>query len=236
MLLSLARTAAVAAAIGILIACLIPLLTNTRASDQAGIGRIAGAVLVGVLGIALVSVFTGQVGEAVNEFVLKRGNADVATSFYESRGWGILSQWRNFLERPLLGNGFGVYADGKFPTGVVEVFGIPISAPVEKGFAPTALLEETGVLGASLFALMMFYLAKEVHKNTDLRWIAAFWAAVMVNIGEAVILSPGGIGLYVWLVIGLCASSGRLNKTFAAIELPSSASEYEVARYPNLMR
>jgi hypothetical protein len=236
MLLSLARTAAVAAVIGILIACVIPLVTTFRSNDRAGIGRIAGAVLIGVLGIALVSVLTDQVGVAVNEFVLKRGNADVATSFYESRGWGILSQWRNFLERPLLGNGFGVYADGKFPTGIVEVFGIPISAPVEKGFAPTAVLEETGILGGCLFVLVIFHLAKEAHKNTDLRWVAAFWAAVMVNIGEAVILSPGGIGLYVWLVIGLCAASGRCNAILTTEEPAANEQEYELARYPNLMR
>jgi hypothetical protein len=208
MLLTLARTAAVACLLGVLIAFAARTFKGRHQANQASGARILVVLVAGVFAIGAFGLATGKVGEAVNGFVLKRQNADVSKSFYDSRGWGIVSQWHNFLNRPFAGNGFGVYANGKFPAGVVEVYGIPLSAPVEKGFAPTAVLEETGVLGTLAFIWMFWVLAREAHRNIDLRLIATFWAALLVNLGEAVILSPGGIGLYVWLLISMSAASG----------------------------
>lgn len=236
MVLTLARTAAVAACIGVVIAAAIPLLAGVRSSAQASTGRIIGIVMLGVLTIFFASLLTGALETAVNDFILKRGNEDIGTAFYESRGWGIVSQWRNFLERPLLGNGFGVFANGEFPAGIVEWHGIPISAPVEKGFLPTALLEETGLIGAFLFVLTITLAAREVHRNTDLRWVAAFWAAIMVNLGEAVILAPGGLGLHVWLILGMCIASGKLAAD--TIMTNDAAADFREQPVPlsNLMR
>lgn len=235
MLLTLSRTAAIAAVSSVLLACLVPVLARARKHEQASTGRIAGIILVGALALAMIGVMTGKLGEAVQGFVLKRNATDAASSLYESRGAGILSQWRNFLARPLLGNGFGVFADGEFPAGIVEVHGIPISAPVEKGFTPTAVLEETGVMGGCLFMLMLGYLAREAHKNFDLRWVAAFWAAIIINIGEAVILSPGGVGLYVWIVLGLCVASGRSGESVEPAAYPAAHPGRVAGRFSNLM-
>jgi hypothetical protein len=235
MLLSLARTAALAACIGIVVAASIPLLARARNTAQSSVARIATVLILGALTIGAVGISTGTLFESVNDFILKRNNQDLEKAFYDSRGVGIVSQWENFIARPILGNGFGVFANGEFPAGIVKWKGIPISAPVEKGFLPSAILEETGAIGALLFLVMIAIAAHETHKNSDLRWIAAFWAAIMVNLGEAVILAPGGLGLYVWLILGMCISLGRLEEKSATTNLPARTERNDFPSFPNLM-
>jgi hypothetical protein len=120
-----------------------------------------------------------------------------------------VTEWRNFLNSPWLGNGFGVYPDGKFPSGVVMFAGIPISAPIEKGFLPTAILEEGGIVGAACLALLIAWIGRRAWRAQDLRWRAMFVACLGVNIGECVFLSPGGIGILNWLLMGVCVSACR---------------------------
>jgi len=210
MIMTQARTAAVAAALGVLIALLTRLIRTRHSGVQAGIGKIAAVMACGgaMLVVALFTV--SDLSGSVASFLLKRSDTqDVSDAFQQSRGGAILGQWQNFLSAPWAGHGFGVYADGYFPAGVVEFAGIPISAPVEKGFVPTAVLEETGVLGGTLFFLMLWACARDVWRNADLCWIAAFVTCLAVNIGEAVILSPGGIGLYLWVLIGLAITKAQ---------------------------
>ena len=134
---------------------------------------------------------------------------DLDQAFYESRGGGALLQWDDFLDKPLTGNGFGVYPDGHFPAGVTLFDGIPISAPVEKGFLPTAILEEGGALGGALLALLIACLCRRAWRNTDLRWRAMFIACLGINIGECVFMSPGGIGIFDWVLLSLAMFSYR---------------------------
>jgi len=209
MVLTLSRTAAVAATAAVIVAIITRVFSGRRVTTQAGFTRLVCSILIGIMSVIGVDAATGKIGDVVNGFVLKRKSNDINVSFYQSRGWGIVSQWQNFLDQPVTGHGFGVYANGEFPKGIVEVAGIPISAPVEKGFLPTAVLEETGIIGACLFIWMVASLARAVWRNTDLRWVAAFSAAILINLGEAAFLSPGGIGLYMWLVAGLCVASGE---------------------------
>ena len=208
MFMSLSRTAALATIIGLLASLVRPLFSRVLTREQAGVARIAGVLLIFSVIIGSISLVTDDISNSVSSFIKKRGNEDLSQAFYDTRGRGIAWQWHNFLDRPFLGNGFGVFADGSFPAGVVEWNGIPISAPIEKGFIPTAVLEETGIFGAIAFILIIISCARHVYRNNmDPRWVAAFWTAVTVNLGEAVILAPGGIGLYIWIVIGICISS-----------------------------
>lgn len=235
MLLSLARTAAVASAAGIVIACVTPFLRRASASGGiASAGRVFVMAIIASAAIGAVALSIEGLDEAVNGFVLKRNSPNVESSFYESRGKAIEWQWRNFRAKPWLGNGFGVFPDGEFRAGIVEVYGIPVSAPVEKGFFPTAILEETGVLGGALFLLLLVMLARQVHRNVDVRWIAAFWAAVIINTGEAVILAPGGVGLYIWIAICIAVASGRLSDR-TELSHALEKTKDEVPAFANLM-
>ena len=87
---------------------------------------------------------------------------------------------------------------------VVRFQGIPISASVEKGFLPTAVLEETGIIGSSFLVLLLFSISFPIFKYGKPWEIWMFATALLLNAGEAMLLSPGGKGLLIWIVIGFC--------------------------------
>lgn len=210
-ILSKARTAGFGAGAGVLVVVLSRMVGRRRLG-QAKLGK---AILISGLAcgvLAVLAVTTGQVSKIVTDYAYK-GSAGKAQNldqaFYASRGGGALGEWDDFLQKPLLGNGFGVYPDGEFPAGVVYFDGIPISAPIEKGFLPTAILQEGGALGGGLLILVIALLSRRAWRNTDLRWRAMFVACLAINAGECVFMSPGGIGMLDWLLLGLAMFSYR---------------------------
>ena len=209
--LSKARTAGFGAAMGVMVV-MIGRLLDRRRQGQARLGK---AILITSLACgvpAVLAATTGQVARVVTAYAYKGsvGKAqNLDQAFYASRGGGALGEWQDFLQKPLLGNGFGVYPDGQFPAGVIYFDGIPISAPIEKGFLPTAILQEGGALGAGLLTLVIALLARRAWRNTDLRWRAMFVACLAINAGECVLMSPGGIGMFDWLLLSLAMFSYR---------------------------
>jgi len=224
MLMTEARTAAVAATAGLALAALRALRGTRRDIGTASFGRLMAFAAVGLVAIAIAGLTTDKVSEATSRYLFKRSGAeDISGAFYKSRGGGILSQWQNFLNAPLTGHGFGVYANGKFPAGVTEFAGIPISAPVEKGFVPTAVLEETGVFGGLAFLFVIVRLARVTWRGGDPRLLALFGACAAVNAGEAVILAPGGIGMFLWILIGLAIAASRIKPKTATATVTAPA-------------
>jgi hypothetical protein len=220
--LSKARTAGFGAGVGVMVVVISRVLGRRRLG-QAKLGR---AVLVTCLAcgvVAVLAVTTGQVSKIFTDFAYK-GTAGKAQNlneaFYESRGGGALGEWEDFLQKPLLGNGFGVYPNGEFGSGVTYFYGIPISAPVEKGFLPTAILQEGGMLGGGLLTLIIALLSRRAWRNTDLRWRAMFVACLAINAGECVFMSPGGIGMFDWLLLSLAMFSYRTNPAPVALGPP----------------
>jgi hypothetical protein len=218
-ILTRARTGGFATLFGVGVVFLSRMLAR-RQARQAPLGR--PIIMVCLLGVCvlILAVTTGVVSKVATEYAYKgteKENRDLGAAFYDSRGGGVVTQWHNFLNQPLLGNGFGVYPDGKFPSGVVEFAGIPISAPIEKGFLPTAILEEGGILGAAALTVLILLLARRAWRNNDLRWRAMFVACLGMNIGECVFLSPGGIGMFDWILLGLALNGYRTTSATATI-------------------
>jgi hypothetical protein len=210
-ILTRARTAAFATVFAVALVTFGRLLSRRRA-QQATLGRPILLMALATVAVGGVALATGKVGSFVTGFALKdydEVHHTLGGAFYESRGENVVSQWHNFLESPLWGNGFGVYPNGRFPSGVLEFAGIPISAPIEKGFLPTAILEEGGAIGGASLALVILSLGMRAWRADDLRWRALLVASLAVNIGECVFLSPGGIGMLEWLLAGLAASAYR---------------------------
>ncbi len=218
-ILSKARTAGFGAGAGVMVVMMSRVIGGRRLG-QAKLGK---PVLIAVLAcgvLAVLAATTGQVSKIFTDYAYK-GSAGKAQNlneaFYESRGGGALGEWNDFLQKPLLGNGFGVYPDGEFPAGVTYIDGIPISAPIEKGFLPTAILQEGGLLGAVLLTLVIALLTRRAWRNTDLRWRAMFIACLAINAGECVFMSPGGIGMFDWLLLSLAMFSYRTNPAPVAL-------------------
>ena len=139
----------------------------------------------------------------------------VESSFMESRASRIDEEWKDFEQFPAFGIGFGVSLDPAFRPVIDPTIGLPISAPVEKGFLPTAVLEETGLVGATAFTLLLLALFRRAFSNNELSYAWMFGTCVLTNLGEMMFFSAGGLGLYIWLLMGWATYSrtGRISAT-----------------------
>lgn len=208
LLASATRTAALAVILGVTGAMFLGVLRNRTARREAMRAWMLG---IGLAALALIAVLASSgLRGAVFEFVFKRDTtASLDEAFMSSRGVGIESQWRNFLEQPLIGHGFGIFPGGGFPTRVVTFMGLPISAPVEKGFLPTAVLEEVGVVGGAAFLVLVVAMVRRAMRTGDQPWTAVLLTCLFINLGEAVFFSVGGIGLVFWIWMGVAMRGTR---------------------------
>jgi len=231
-----ARTAGFATIFALAVVVAARVLSGRR-RIQARLGRPIVLACVTALVLGIVAFATGKVGTVLMDYAYKgsKGSAkDLSGAFYDSRGNSVLAQWQSFLNHPFTGNGFGVYPNGKFPVPVVYVAGIPISAPVEKGFLPSAELEEGGVPGEVTLLLVILWLARDAWRHPDLRWRALFCACLGVNIGECVFLSPGGIGMIDWLLLGLAVCAWRAGTGSPRLARPAPVPSAESTNGPPL--
>lgn len=211
--MSQTRTSGVAIILTVLTLLLISYLKGKSLRVMAGFKVMSVLVTLVLLVISLAMVFP-SIENKFSRYIYKRDSVTIDQAL-SSRSGGIQSQWENFLSRPWVGYGFGVYPSGVFPEGITYYEGIPISAPVEKGFLPTALLEETGVFGGIVFLIFLVHLVRMSLDSRDIQLVAVCLACVYVNVGELVIFSPGGIGLFYWLLIGLTIVPLRNNSESA---------------------
>lgn len=201
------RTAVFAALLALGAALLIRLLV-TRPSLRQCVSalarpRIAAA---GFLVVVTAVASEGAMGESVSRFIQKRDPGTVlgaSSELWSTREHMVRLQWHNFTQRPLFGNGFGVPSDlGEARIVQDPLTGFALSAPTEKGFLPTAVLEEAGVVGAVLLAAALVSLLMHVARASHFprAWMAA--TALFVNFGESVFFSFGGVGMFLWLMVG----------------------------------
>ena len=216
-ILSETRTAMASVILSILLTLWVSIVSIRRIRFSLSKLRIALLTILGFFTIGFGLVFSDRLYVEIQDYVLKRSEKNIEASFYYSRGIGIEQQWNNFLDKPLTGNGFGVYPSGYLPPNAATFLGIPISAPVEKGFLPTALLEEVGLIGAVLFIWLLYMLFLHVKESGDVRYISMFFACLFINVGEAVFFSVGGVGLYYWLLIGICIASNNQRSNPASV-------------------
>jgi len=141
----------------------------------------------------------------------RRENISGFREIYEnSRGSIIERSMDNFFKNPFTGIGFGVGSEAtEFDISSDKFLGIPLSAPTEKGFLLSTVLEEVGIIGAVCFIMFIFSLLKLIFKSDNQLSLLIFFTCLMVNMGEMIFFSFGGIGLYIWLMIGFSMSLRR---------------------------
>lgn len=203
---SQSRTALLAAILGLAIVVGVGLFKTQ--SWQLQIKRVAtslGTMVAAVVGLAFIAIFWSNVQSAIVGFLLKdEGQASVVASLEDSRGGLIERSMSNFYSAPITGIGLGVPSDASRARVETGAFGLPVGASVEKGFMPSAVLEETGIVGAILVVLMIGYLIWPVIHGAPL---ALFWmllTSLLVNFGEMVFFSVGGMGFYFWIIMAFC--------------------------------
>jgi len=150
-----------------------------------------------------------EIWGALQEFLFKgSGTEGLAEAANASRGRIIDQQIYNFQSSPIFGIGFGVSnSDTNVLNVVVDpITGIPIGAATEKANLPLAVLEETGVVGALVFAPFFIFLARRLARTQSLALAWAALTALATNASEMTFFSMGGIGLYTWLIMAWALS------------------------------
>lgn len=204
---SLARIALLIATGGLALAIVVGMLL--RPAWRPVIGRAFSGIsmlLIPFLLGGLALLYGDELIETSTDFLLKGNTEESYTeSFQGSRGFLIEQQMENFRAAPITGIGFGLPSDpNRIRVETGGPFDLPVRAPVEKGFMPSAVLEETGLTGAVLVLLLLVALIRPVYRHDRISVFALLLACLLINAGEMVFFSIGGMGLYFWLLVGLC--------------------------------
>jgi O-antigen ligase len=208
---SQARTAFIAIILGILLSLIIMSLFQPRTLRNAfapvmrNKRAFTGLMLSVIVALAVTVINWSNIQEGFSDFLAKGvESSSVREGFERSRGNAIEKSWKNFQENPVFGIGFGTASDPEDNKGLGgNIGGIAFSAPVEKGFLPSATLEENGLIGTFFLLVFMGMLLRGCLKKKNFTGLCIFLTCIFVNIGEMIFFSMGGIGLYIWLMIGL---------------------------------
>jgi hypothetical protein len=205
---SSSRTSFVASTIGILLLMAFAKPARNRFHWQLR-PNVKRGTLLAIAGLALIGGFVwdlatgGSLSKPIVAFVNKAGaGGDSAASLntekiLASRKLLLDMSWKNFAENPLFGIGFGVAKTLQF-TQTATLF----SAPAEKGFLPTAMLEEGGVLGTAAFLLFLATFIGTMVRERNIAGLVTFVTFLATNIGEVTIFAPGGAGFFGWITVG----------------------------------
>ena len=130
----------------------------------------------------------------------------IGQAYQLSRGWKIDEMWMNIDKYPWQGIGFGIATMPELMEIKRDpIFDLPVSAPVEKGVLPVAVIEELGIFGFALFIVWILMLLKRCARR-GITALAVFLVAMALNMGEAILFSAGGMGLLAMLLIAWAAT------------------------------
>lgn len=213
-LLSEARTAGLAMLLGVGLSILLGPgfsgMSITKMVPGLKSKRVWSVMFV-VLAVSLLMAPT--IGSLAQNFITKSGRAEVGgllEAYDRSRGGLMDTMLNNIAERPLTGIGFGIASEPDLmKVDRDPVFNLPVSAPIEKGVAPLAILEELGVFGAAFVSFWILWLLR-ASSRSGLAPFAVCVTALALNMGESTLFSPGGMGLLPLILFAWAFSSGKL--------------------------
>jgi hypothetical protein len=209
-LLSEARTAALAAAAGVAFSVLIGPSFAGQSIIRMAPGLKSARVWIVMMGLGLAGLALAPlIADLVWRFISKRTEVgDLMEAYDRSRGGLIDAMLANIAEHPLTGIGFGIASEPW--TMVVKhdpLLGLPIGASIEKGVVFLMVLEELGIFGAVLVAAWLLGLLRGSARS-GLVPFALCVTALLLNMGEATLFSPGGFGLLPLILLGWAYASG----------------------------
>jgi len=174
--------------------------TRLRRNMSAGsiLGYATALLMLVVVGDTLTS---GRIYKSVVTFTNKGGD-DGNTKIdlrqvLQSREALMNQSWELFRSHPITGIGFQVSYSEEFRQKATL-----LSAPVEKGFLPTAVLEETGILGTSFFVIFIVSFLGYLIGQRNIPATTVFLAVLFTNLGEVQLFALGGPGQLGWILTG----------------------------------
>ena len=150
----------------------------------------------------------------ISKYLNKRNeSASIVQGYEKSRGGLIDAMLRNISSTPLQGIGFGIASN---PDEMVvqrdPVLGLPTGAVIEKGVLPIAVLEEIGLFGFVLFAVWVVMVIQR-SARAGFAQFAVCMTALLLNLGECTLFSPGGMGLLSLILFGWCVNRSGAGET-----------------------
>lgn len=165
-------------------------------------------VLAMLFGFIITLIFLEPIMNQLDDFLNKgREFGDVSEAYLDSRGGLIDMMMLNIRASPFTGIGFGIASDPEIMD-IEYVAGIPVSAVVEKGVLPVAVLEELGIFGALLVATWLWSLIARSARSGVVR-LGVLWTILASNMGEATLFSPGGMGMLSIVLLGWVVSANQ---------------------------
>jgi len=148
-----------------------------------------------------------NITKAIVAFMNKSSYADdtaIDTEVMLSSRRGLIEySWKNFLDNPMHGIGFQVSKTDAFVRGATL-----FTAPSEKGFLPTAVLEEGGIFGTAMFVIFIGTLMGSWIRERNVPALIVFLGFLASNFGEVSIFAPGGSGAFGWIMVGAASILG----------------------------
>lgn len=233
LMLTKSRTGFLAATLGVLFIMVINFFRNKKQLQQ-NKSWFPMVILIFLLLTPFFFLYWAKIADFFVSFIFKRSIDNASTvgeALYASRGFLIARSFENFFKNPFLGIGFGVPSIPSLLNVKHDpVFGLPIGASIEKGFLPAAILEETGLIGSLLFIFLLISLFHPLLKKREtLSPSALAISAFCVNFGESAFFSFGGIGLWIWLLIGaarVIVVRGKSRKPRYSHNIPSNPKQF----------
>jgi hypothetical protein len=205
--LSKARSAMLSFSFSLFIALLFFFLNPFKKKFYLGIFKYKSLFFIILLFLIFLIFYLLLISETtnfINNFITKNNNEEFDSLFK------IYLQSRNVLIEPMIENinknfitgiGFGIASDPLSMNIQLDPFlKLPIGAAVEKGTIYIAILEELGIFGFILFVMWVFILFYKVGIYS-LGSMIILITILLINIGEAVLFSIGGIGLPVLILL-----------------------------------
>lgn len=155
----------------------------------------------GLVALVMIDMFSGVVTDKATEFLAKgksynEFNAQVLLSSREDQMNRALD---NFKKSPLTGIGFGTDLSPAWQSKATL-----LSASTEKGFLPTALLEEVGIIGSAFFVLFILSLFSFTLRTRRYLGLAMLTGFLVVNLGEMMFFAFGGMAMFCWPLLAMC--------------------------------
>lgn len=151
--------------------------------------------------------------DQVERYVRKGGTqrlqeTSILTAVQSTRRPMVKASIDNFVDHPVLGIGFGLPSSpNELAVRQLEGTRLPVSASAEKGVLYTGILEETGLTGASVFAVFVFLAILDVLRRGTVLDVGAVILVFLLNLGEAALLATGGHGVMLLSIIAFGAGS-----------------------------
>ena len=169
-----------------------------------------------IIGLLLIALTYSDIINFINDFFYSKGGSEannLTDAFYNSRGWRILLSWQNIIQYPYFGIGFGIpttldYRMIKYD----PIFNIPISAPSEKTFFFSGIIEEFGIIGTSIFFIFYFkWLSVIIKQSKSIYVIFMFLILFTLNFFEYSFFAMGSAS-YSWIWLGFITNIATNNQ------------------------